>query len=484
MPHIDTPQSRCVAGVARRDVTPPVGIYHRTWGAATHDRATGVHRPLTATALIFQARNGRQSVDHEQVIIAVDLCQLGACEMQALLESISRRGGVQPEQLMVAFSHTHSTGLMGLDRVGLPGGDLIPAFLNELAARIGDAVIEARQKARPAAIVYGSGRCTMAAQRDFRDETSGQYVCGFNPDGVADDTVLTARITDETGAFLATVVNYACHPTTLSWQNTLLSPDFPGAMREVIERATGGPCLFLQGASGDIGPREGYVGDPEIADGNGRQLGYAALAALEALPPAGTRFVYTGPVISGATLGTWAHQPVDEKARDRYARWQLRRWTLELPYRADIPTAEGARAERDRWQAEERTAHAAGDALKARDCRAMAERMTRWLGRLPHLPPGSAFPLPIVLWRMGDAIWLAVESEHYNLLQRSLRDRFPDTPIIVMTLANGSRATYLPTLDTYGKRIYQESIAVLAPGSLERLIEALAEEIQGSGVVG
>ena len=37
----------------RRDVTPPVGIYSRSWGAATHDVAEGVHRPLTATAAVF-----------------------------------------------------------------------------------------------------------------------------------------------------------------------------------------------------------------------------------------------------------------------------------------------------------------------------------------------------------------------------------------------------------------------------------------------
>jgi hypothetical protein len=469
-------------GVAKRDITPPIGIYHRTWGAATQERATGVHRPSTATALVLQARDTPRSAEHEQAILAVDLCQLGAQEMQALLESVSLRAGLRPEQVTVAFSHTHSTGLMGLDRIGLPGGDMIPVYLNELAVCLGDAVAEARHNARPAAIVYGVGRCTLAAQRDFWDEKFEKFVCGFNPDGIADDTVLLARITDEAGLCLATVVNYACHPTTLAWQNSMLSPDFPGEMRDVVENVTGAPCLFLQGASGDMGPREGYVGDTEIADRNGRQLGYAALSALEGLPPAGTRFVYTGPVVSGATLGTWAHKPLDAATRQRHASWQLRRWALDLPYRSEIPTLEEALAQRARWQAEETAFRKAGDTVKARDCHAMAERMTRWLGRLPNLPPGPAFPLPIVLWRMGDAIWLAVESEHYNMLQRSLRERFPQTPIIVMTLANGSRATYLPSADAYGKGIYQESIAVLAPGCLERLLEELANQIRGSGI--
>ena len=31
-----------------------MGIYHRMWGAARHDRATGVHRPLLGDVLIFE----------------------------------------------------------------------------------------------------------------------------------------------------------------------------------------------------------------------------------------------------------------------------------------------------------------------------------------------------------------------------------------------------------------------------------------------
>ncbi|NCO34315.1 MAG: hypothetical protein GW893_10730, partial [Armatimonadetes bacterium] len=41
-------------GVAREDITPPVGIYCRNWGAATHDAAEGIHRPLTLNVLSLQ----------------------------------------------------------------------------------------------------------------------------------------------------------------------------------------------------------------------------------------------------------------------------------------------------------------------------------------------------------------------------------------------------------------------------------------------
>ena len=39
---VNTPQSRCQFALAWADITPPIGIYHRMWGAAKHERATGV----------------------------------------------------------------------------------------------------------------------------------------------------------------------------------------------------------------------------------------------------------------------------------------------------------------------------------------------------------------------------------------------------------------------------------------------------------
>lgn len=472
MLRVDTPQGRCLFGVARCDITPPVGIYHRMWGAATHDRSTGVHRPLTATAVCFRSLNG--DATDEQVLVAVDHCLLWGAEMDALLASVSRDTGLSAERIVVAFSHTHGAGLMGRERAALPGGDLIAPYLSSLASTVTGLVKQARDSARPVTLLAGVGRCDLAAHRDLWDAASGQYVCGCNPNGPADDTVLVARVIDDEGRPVATFVNYACHPTTLAWQNTLISPDYPGALREVVEGATGVPCVFLQGASGDLGPREGFVGDPSIADRNGRQLGYAVLSALEKLPSPGTRFVYTGPVVSGATIGTWAHQPLPEDEAPAKTRWWWSRKVVDLPHRDDMPTAEQAASERLRWQTEEESAARAGDVTRARDCRAMAERMTRWLTRLAVLPPGRTFPLPVTVWQTGDVVWLAVEGEHYQFLQQSLRQRFPGVPLFVLTLANGSRAAYLLPRDACGKGIYQETIAVLAPGCLEQLVEAIA----------
>ena len=480
MPQIDAHQGSVWFGLARRDITPPVGIDFRFWPRATVDRATGVHRPLTATAVVLRSPAGLAGESDEQVIVALDLCLLLAEEQAALTAEVRRRTGVGG-QLLCHYSHTHGTGLARLDHAHLPGGELIKPYLDRLAAEVAAAVTEARDGVRPATVVFGQADCDMGGNRDLWDAGTRQWVCGFNPDGPVDLTVLVGRVTGADGELLATLVNYACHPTTLAWQNSLLSPDFPGAMREVVEQATGVPCVFLQGASGDIGPRDGFVGDTAVADRNGRRLGYAALSAFESIPAPATSFRYQGPSISGTTLGLWEHVPFSDEQRAAAARWRCRRWTIPLAYRSDMPSMAQAQLDRDRWKAEEAVAHAAGDETKAADCRGKAEQANRLIDKLSLLPPGPEYPLPVLLLQTGDAFWLAVEDEHYNVLQRALRERFPDVALVVMTLMDGGRAAYLPTADTYGKGLYQETIAVLAPGSLERLIEEVAGEMAAWG---
>lgn len=476
MKRIEFPQSRVRAGVARADITPPVGIYHRMWGAATHDRSTGIHRPLTATALFLAPQNG---ADHSaKCIIAVDHCLLWHTEMQMILSRISEIANLPEHQVLVCFSHTHAAGLIGLERRELPGGELIPAYLELLGETLGTIASQARARQQAATIMYAVGNCELATNRDYWDEARRQFVCGFNPGGAADTHVLVARVVSDRQQLLATMVNYACHPTTLAWENTLISPDYPGAMREVVEQATGVPCVFLQGAAGDIGPREGFVGDPNVADRHGRQLGYAALAALEGLSAAGQSYVYSGPLVSGATLGIWRHEPLSSEREQQISIWQEAMTTISLKYRDDLADRESLEREQAFWDSERQAALAAVDEQRARDAHAMIERCTRRLVRCRQLPPGPAFPFAAPVWRMGDAIWIGLNGEHYNVLQRELRTAFPENPLVIATLVNGSQVWYLPDESSYGKGLYEEEASVLAAGSLERLINALRGTIE------
>ncbi len=470
-------QFRCFSSVGRCDITPPVGIYHRMWGAALHDRATGVHRPLTATMLWLTPLEDDCKADG-RIIVSLDHCILETSEMQAISQVISAEAGIAPDNVLVSLTHTHGSGWMSRARSEFPGGDMIGPYLEELRAKLAELTKDVVSRKTVTDVVCQAGQCSLAGHRDFFDEERGHAVCGFHPEGAADDTVLIARLTDSSGQIIATVVNYACHPTTLAWDNTLISPDWVGAMRETVEQNAGGLCLFLQGASGDLGPRDGFVGDTSVADRNGRQLGFAVLSALQTIPKPATQFAYQGPVLSGTWIGTWKHV---EQTREQQQHSELWNWwslTVELPYRHDLPTIEETTSRRTYWLEEEAKARTGGDTEQLRKCRANAEQMTRQLTRLQALAPGRCCPFPVRIGVLGRTIWIFTPGELYQVFQQELRSRFADYAIFVTTLTGDWQPGYVPPASSFGYGIYQEVIAATAPGCLETLIEEVSRSIR------
>src|SRR5262249_21204784 len=146
-----------------------------------------------------------------QLIVALDHCILDRAEVERMSAAICRASGLAPAQVQVTTSHTHGAGLMLRSRAGFPGGEPIGPYLDSVAQRLAELAPQALRDARPATILYGRGRCTLAAHRDAWDERTGQFVCGLDPDGPADDTVLVARIVADGAGPIATVINYACH---------------------------------------------------------------------------------------------------------------------------------------------------------------------------------------------------------------------------------------------------------------------------------
>lgn len=448
--------THCAFGVARRDVTPPVGIYNRSWGASTHDVAEGVHRPLTATAAVFAPIAGAGPT---LALVALDIGWFPyAPDYVSLRTVVMERTGLGEAEVLVQLSHTHAGANTNSRLEGRPGTELIAPYLEGLTEQVVDAVLEARSSTTEATVTYGWGRCGLAANRDFWDAQAGRFACGYNPDGPADDTLLVARATDTDGRTLATLFNYACHPTTLAWENRLLSPDYVGAAREVLEQAFGAPALFLQGASGELAPRDDYVGDPDVADRNGRQLGHAAAAAIEALAPPGRRFVYTGIVASGANLGTWEYRASSPEQLAAARRLEAVLSGVDLARKEDIGVVESLSS-------------SSPDSPQERE-----KALRRELLRLA-LGEGSVVRMPIWAWRLGEALLVAVPDEPYSIFQQELRRRFAGTPVLVLMTTNGG-VGYLPPRETYGSGRYQEQQSPYAAGGLEQAIEAAAVALE------
>src|SRR5688500_19701169 len=90
------------AGVARADITPPVGIAHANWGAQAHERAQGVDLPLWATALALS--DGKTTT----VLVDLDLGGLRAENAMKVRQAISERTGIPASHIRLAYTHTHS----------------------------------------------------------------------------------------------------------------------------------------------------------------------------------------------------------------------------------------------------------------------------------------------------------------------------------------------------------------------------------------
>lgn len=449
---------RGLAGVARRDVTPPVGIRNRMWGAATSDVSVGVHRPLLLEAIAFATDDRAESV----VLLCMDACTWGRHDdFSRFRDTVLAGTGLSADRLLANVSHTHAGCTEIRAQADLPGGELIPAYLDSLYEYAISAVNEALDSLVPATLEWVTGRSDIAVNRDL--DLDGRALVGFNPAVPADDTVLVGRVSRADGTALAIIVNYACHGTTLGPGNLELSPDYVGSLRETVETATGAPCLFFQGASGDTSPREQYSVDTALADRHGAAIGHAVLAALLTMPPPGTELAFDHAVESGAPLGVWSPRPAELCTELRCSVV-----TAELPLRA-MPTLGELR---QRWS----------DILP----QSLDERLRRYRGMFADVGPAYADPatrpesVAHQVWavRLGSSYIVAQPGEAYNAFQTELRRRAGETPVAVLNLTNGPSPGYLADDDAYRRNAYQSWHTILAQGALEKLTDVASEALR------
>lgn len=438
-------------GVAFSEINPPVGMYARTWGSSKHDIADGIHRPLRATCLAIA-----DSTDADPIFfITLDLMVwLSNEDEEGIRGRIEIEMDIVPGRLILQLSHSHGAPFTDPALVDAPGGDLIPRYRSEIVAACLKTTAKARDTMTPSILSWGVGKCGLAYNRDLILPETGEIVCGVNPAKVADDTLVVGRVADLSGTVTATLVHYAAHPTSLGGGNRLISPDYVGSMRELVERETNSAiCVFLHGADGELTPRRSFEDNVEAADQNGRELGYAALSVLAGLFSPGERMVFDKRVESGATLGIWKF----EKQKPDHG-FEVKVGNVKLKVGQLLSIAE--------CRTEIENAPIGFEKERAQRRLAIREKV----GEVPE------FDLPIYVWKLGSSFLVGAPVEFYSDVQISLREMFPDFTVIVLDVCNGF-FNYLPREVDFDRDTYPVRISLFAAGSMERARDKAAEII-------
>jgi hypothetical protein len=239
------------AGAAKVDITPPVGF--PMWGyGARHDRpSVGVLDRLHARDLVF-------AVGHERIaLVSLDLGRAPTRRATAAIRA-RVKAAVGIEHLFLVGSHTHHGPVIELDTWPEPGH----SYVHELEDKIASVIAEAAHALRPAGLGTAAKEVAMNRNRH-----------SHRPDKPVDPELLVLRVEDLQGKPIAHAVNFAAHPTMIDAKVMRFSADYPGALAALVEQETGVPCLFLQGAAGDLsanpGPSRGPV---EFGQALGREV--------------------------------------------------------------------------------------------------------------------------------------------------------------------------------------------------------------------
>ena len=428
------------AGAARTSINPPLGI--KTVGFSSREGVVEqIESELTSTAVVFSAG------DAKMAIVALDLAIAPVDMVKDWREKIAAAIGASPAHVMVNLSHTHSGPPM-------PGrfpefhfqDEMIERYYDVMVPRIVESAAQANQRLQPARLAHGEGESHIGINR--REMGPDGYIfLGEAPDKPIDPLVGVVRIDDLNGKPIATLFSYGCHTVVVGPNSKVASPDFPGASRDVIEKALGGLSLYLQGGGGDIMPVGGMGWEQDCRDSKDR-VGMTlagevikVAAGLRTNVRKGERTWLPSLLGPGMTLTPWT--PVEGHAAEHFDAVSE---TIKLDL-IPFPTLEEAQrllAERQRDLAE---AQAAGQERRIQ----IGLRFLDWAEKLVKAvaedePQNADFEVQAL--RINDVSFVSLSAEVFSQTTVELRRRSPFEHTMALGYTNGVLC-YLPRADDY-----------------------------------
>ncbi|OGV39548.1 MAG: hypothetical protein A2X48_13000 [Lentisphaerae bacterium GWF2_49_21] len=222
-----------LTGFAEIDITPPKGVDLAGY-AAPERKATGVHDPLKAVAVVFDDRK------QKSIICSVDTCVMNPILVKAVRQRVAFQTAVREERVMILATHTHSGPILGGDSL------INQQWLKIVEDRLVQVIVEADCMREPAEI----GIASAYVGKVGKNRRNPKH-------GPADNQVNTVLCRGtRSGQFLGMIVNFSCHPTVLAMDNMRITADYPGEIRKYLSQhfPEKGPVLFINGACGDVNP--------------------------------------------------------------------------------------------------------------------------------------------------------------------------------------------------------------------------------------
>ena len=435
------------AGAAVVDITGPVGATLGGYGGRTHG-ATGIHDPLYVRTLLLS--DGAEST----VIAICDLVGVSARLAEQARALIEAECGIPARNVCIAATHTHDGPVDPL----LPRGS---DYLGDTARKIAGSVHIAQRALRPVTLKLGAADVTTISQN--RRDPAG-------PIETVAKVLLAAP--EGPGRAVATLVNYACHPTVLERDNYLYTADYPGATAALLEFAVGGAAVFMQGAAGDINP-VWMRHDFEEAERIGSILGAAAARTALELWPLGEG--------QWAVNLSWSEQsPKDPAPGTVLTNPRVRgaQTFLDLPRRVLPPQEE---IEREVAGLEQAIAQLPADDISER--RALRPRLNQLrveLGRYRQMAtePGQTRRAELQALRIADeCAVIALPGEFLVEIGHELEGRCGVQHLLVCGYAN-DYLSYVPMAKHFPEAGYEVGCALFEPNCADMIIEAAVDLIR------
>ena len=275
LPSLGNAEEPCCwrAAVGAVAITPEEPLW--MGGYAARDKpADGKIHDLFAKVLVVEDLDG-----HRLVIVTADLLGITQ-ELRIAVETQVRQYGVEQKSLLLNASHTHCGPELRSERLLRLGIDARYAarsrnYVRWVAQQIATLVGEVVGRIEPARLFYSHAKAGFAMNR--RLPTEKGFINSPNPDGPTDHQVPVLRMEAASGVSKAILFGYACHATTLSFQQ--LCGDYPGFAQQFVQEAHPGCiAMFMNGCSADQNPYPRRTLD--LAQQHGRALANGVETAL------------------------------------------------------------------------------------------------------------------------------------------------------------------------------------------------------------